>query len=152
MLLQVVLREPQAFVSVRHLIGHAHRRLAMKSTPDGRAMISGGWRGRWNPATGRGDAQEDQVRGNVTEAVVVYSSLQGAHLVEAAADRPESQTMDGIAIIDQVPGITNLLFTTGWSGHGWAIAPAVCQLSAAWAYTGQTPPLLRPCACRRFVS
>ncbi len=149
---QVVLVEPRAFVSVRPLIGHAHRRLAMKSTPDGRVMISGGWRGRWNPATGRGDAQEDQVHGNVAEAVAVYPSLEGAHLVEAAADRPESQTVDGIPIIDQVPGITNLVFATGWSGHGWAIAPAVCQLLAAWAYTGQSPPLLRPFAYRRFVS
>ena len=30
-----------------HLIGHAHRTLAIKPLPDGRVMVSGGWRGRW---------------------------------------------------------------------------------------------------------
>jgi sarcosine oxidase, subunit beta len=152
MLPQVVLVEPLTSVSVRHLIGHAHRRLAMKSNPDGRVMISGGWRGHWNPTTRRGDLQEDQVRGNVAEAVAVYPALEGAHVVEAAADRPESQTIDGIPIIDRVPGITNTLFATGWSGHGWAIAPAVCQLLAEWAYTGEAPALLRPFAYSRFFT
>jgi sarcosine oxidase subunit beta len=147
---QVVLTEPVAPVTVRHLIGHAHRRLAVKSTPEGQVMISGGWRGRWNPATGRGDAQEDQVRGNVAEAVAVYPGLEGAQIIEAAADRPESQSMDGIPIIDRVPGIANALFATGWTGHGWAIAPAVCQLLATWAYSGDAPALLRPFAYSRF--
>jgi glycine/D-amino acid oxidase-like deaminating enzyme len=139
-------------VTVRHLIGHAHRRLAVKSTPEGRVMISGGWRGRWNPSTGRGDAQEDQVRGNVAEAAAVYPGLEGARIIEAAADRPESQSVDGIPIIDRVPGIANALFATGWTGHGWAIAPAVCQLLATWAYSDDAPALLRPFAYSRFLA
>jgi sarcosine oxidase, subunit beta len=149
---QVVLTEPVAPVTARHLIGHAHRRLAVKSTPQRQVMISGGWRGRWNAATGRGEAQEDQVHGNVAEAVAVYPGLEGARILEAAADRPESQSVDGIPIIDRVPGIANALFATGWTGHGWAIAPAVCQLLATWAYSGDAPALLRPFAYSRFLT
>jgi sarcosine oxidase, subunit beta len=148
---QVVLTEPVAPVTVRHLIGHAHRRLAVKSTPNGHAMTSGGWRGRWNPASGRGDTLDAQVQGNVAEAVAVYPGLEGARIVEAAADRPESQSADGLPIIDLVPGIANAFFATGWTGHGWAIAPAVCRLLAAWANSGETPALLRPFAHRRFL-
>jgi sarcosine oxidase subunit beta len=64
------------------------------------------------------------VGGNLAEAA--YPPLEGVHIIEAAADRPESQTVNGIPIID-------VFFAAGWSGHGWAIAPAVCQLLAAWA-------------------
>ena len=149
---QVVLTEPVAPVTVRHLIGHAHRRLALKSTPNGYTMISGGWRGHWNSATGRGDPLDDQVQGNIAEAIAVYPGLNGARVVAAAADRPESQSVDGIPIIDLVPGLANALFATGWTGHGWAIAPAVCQLLAAWAYGDDTPPLLRPFAYSRFLA
>jgi sarcosine oxidase subunit beta len=149
---QVVLTQPVAPVTVRHLIGHAHRRLAVKSTPRNQVMISGGWRGRWDPAAGRGEAQEDQVRGNVAEAVAVYPGLAGAQILAAAADRPESQSVDGIPIIDRVPGIANALFATGWTGHGWAVAPAVCQLLATWAYSGDAPALLQPFAYSRFLT
>jgi sarcosine oxidase, subunit beta len=149
---QVVLTEPVAPVTVRHLIGHAHRRLAAKSTLQGQVMISGGWRGHWNPSTCRGDTLEEQVQGNVAEAIAVYPGLEGAQIIEAAADRPESQSVDGIPIIDRVPGIANALFATGWTGHGWAIAPAVCQLLATWAYSDGAPVLLRPFTYSRFLT
>ena len=44
---QIVLTEPMDAVPVHYLIGHASRLLAMKSTPDNRVMISGGWQ-VWN--------------------------------------------------------------------------------------------------------
>ena len=47
-----------------HLIGHAHRTLAIKPLPDGRVMISGGWRGRWNATSGQGEPIAEQVEGN----------------------------------------------------------------------------------------
>lgn len=150
MLPQVVVTEPVTPMPIHHLIGHAHRRLAMKSTPDGRVMISGGWRGRWDLATRRGEPQSDQVHGNVAEAVAVYPCLAGVQVAQAATDRLESNTVDGIPIIDYVPGVCNVLFATGWCGHGWALAPAVCQLVATWAYTGEAPTLLRPFTYGRF--
>jgi len=132
---QIVLTEPIEPMLVHYLIGHASRLLAMKSTPDSRVMISGGWRGRLNPHTGQGEAQPDQVQGNVAEAVAVYPGLEGVLVAEAKTDRRESTTVDGIPIIDRVPGLSNAVFATGWSGHGWAIAPAVNQLLAAWVYS-----------------
>ena len=92
------------------------------------------------------------MQGNVAEAIAVYPGLDGARVVAAAADRPESQSVDGIPIIDLVPGTANAFFATGWTGHGWAIAPAVCQLLAAWAYGGEAPALLRPFAYDRFLA
>jgi sarcosine oxidase subunit beta len=148
---QIVLTVPVESVPIHHLIGHAHRRLAMKSAPDGGIMISGGWRGRWNPESGQGEPEPDQVEGNVAEAVAVYPGLAGASVSAAKTDRRESSSIDDIPIIDRVPGATNAFFATGWSGHGWAIAPAVCQFLAAWVYQDEISPLLRPFAYRRFV-
>jgi sarcosine oxidase subunit beta len=147
---QVVFTEPVDPFPVRHLIGHAHRTLAVKAGPNDSVMISGGWSGRWNPETGRGETQPDQVLGNVAEAVAVYPSLADVHVEHAAADRLESQAVDGIPVIDHVPGVNNVLFAAGWSGHGWAIAPAVTWLLADWAFTGERPELLRPFRYDRF--
>ena len=44
---------------------------------------------------------------------------------EVFADRAEMISIDGIPIIDYLPGAENMLVGVGWSGHGWAIAPAV---------------------------
>ena len=60
------------------LIGHAHRTLAIKPLPDGRVMVSGGWRGRWDEATGQGEPITEQVEGNRLEAVAVYPALGGS--------------------------------------------------------------------------
>jgi sarcosine oxidase subunit beta len=152
MLPQIVLTAPVTPAPIYHLIGHAHRRLAMKTTPDERIMISGGWRGRWNATTGQGDTQQEQIQGNVAEAVAIYPCLDGVDVAEAAADRPETLAADGIPIIDRVPGTTNAFFATGWSGHGWAIAPAVCQLLATWVATGTMPAVLQPFAYSRFLA
>ncbi|MCB0186568.1 MAG: FAD-binding oxidoreductase, partial [Caldilineaceae bacterium] len=147
---QVALTAPVDPQPLRHLIGHAHRRLAMKALPSGQVMISGGWLGRWDERQGKGLAVADQVTGNVAEAVALYPILDGVAIVDAAADRLETESADGIPIIDQVSGIANLYYGTGWSGHGWAIAPAVSRLLATWVFTGQRSPLLAPFAYARF--
>ncbi len=149
---QVALTAPLAEPPITHLIGHAHRKLAIKVTPDRRVMISGGWAGRWDEATGRGVVQPDQVAGNLAEAVAVFPTLAQESIALAAADRVETSSVDGIPIIDQLPQAANLFFATGWCGHGWAIAPAVSRLLADWVFDGQRPPLLVPFGYSRFLA
>jgi sarcosine oxidase subunit beta len=152
---QAVFVESRHLPPLSHLIGHAHRRLAMKPGPRGTiwentTMVSGGWLGRWNQATGRGEVQPDQVAANVAEAVAVFPMLADAPVLEAFADRPECDSADRVPIIDRVPGSENVFFATGWAGHGWAIAPAVSELLAGWILGGERPDLLRPFGCDRF--
>jgi sarcosine oxidase subunit beta len=151
MLPQILVTEPVEPMPLHHLIGHAHRSLAMKAIPGSRVMISGGWRGRWNPEREQGETQPEQVEGNRAEAVAVYPSLADVAITDAVADRPETITIDGLPIIDQLPGVDNLFFATGWSGHGWAIAPAINQLLADWVYSRQQPDLLTAFSYRRFL-
>ncbi|MEM7029558.1 MAG: FAD-dependent oxidoreductase [Chloroflexota bacterium] len=147
---QVMLTQPLDIMPLNHLIGHAHRTLAMKAVPGNQIMISGGWRGQRNPETGRGETKPDQVEGNRLEAAATYPGLADVTIAEAAADRPELIALDHIPIIDHLPGADNLLIATGWSGHGWAIAPAVCQFLVEWVMTGNQPDLLAPFGLGRF--
>ena len=151
MLPQVMATEPVTPMPVKHLIGHASRTLAIKPLPTNQVMISGGWRGRWNADAGRGETLPDQVEGNRQQAIAVYPVLADVPIAEAKADRLETITADGIPIIDRLPGAENMIVAAGWSGHGWAIAPAVALLLADWALTGKQPDLLNPFSYQRFL-
>ncbi|RME63019.1 MAG: FAD-binding oxidoreductase, partial [Caldilineae bacterium] len=93
---QVLLTEPLTPPPVRHLIGHAHRRLALKALPDNRVMISGGWLGRVDPVTGQPLVDADAVIGNRAEAAAVYPALANAPIALVSVDRWESESVDGI--------------------------------------------------------
>ncbi|MDH4063155.1 MAG: FAD-binding oxidoreductase [Acidobacteriota bacterium] len=147
---QVVRSTPAARAPFRSLIGHAHRPVALKMIPGGSVMLSGGWRGRWNPDTGHGETIPASVAGNWAEAVSMFPEIGALDIAEATADRAETTCLDLVPIIDRVPGVSNVLVACGWSGHGWAIAPAVAPLLAEWALSGEAPDLLRPFSLSRF--
>jgi sarcosine oxidase subunit beta len=115
-------------------------------------MISGGWRGRWNAQADEGEVIPAQVEGNMAEAAAVYPALVGVHLAESDAARPESVCVDEVPIIDRLPGATNLIVGTGWSGHGFAISLAVAKLLADWVTGSERPEPLRPFAYDRFLA
>ena len=148
--LQVLVTEPMATLPMRHLIGHAHRTVSLKAGAGNRVMISGGWPGEWNTATDEGTPLQASIDGNLAEAVAVYPDLEGVAIETANASHLESASIDGIPIIDMLPGLANAYYATGWTGHGWAIAPVVARLLAQWAVIGRRPELLAPFAYRRF--
>lgn len=149
---QVLVSEPMDHVPVRHLIGHAHRTLSLKPEPGKKLMISGGHAGDWDAKTETGRARAAGIAANMADAAAAYPALEGLAIEEADVSHLESVCIDGIPIIDRVPGQENLLFAAGWSGHGWAIAPAVAELLAEWVLEGTRPVLLAPFSCERFKS
>jgi sarcosine oxidase subunit beta len=149
---QVLVTEPIEPQPVHHLIGHAHRPLAIKALPDRRLMITGGRLGTWDDRSQRGVVDAAQVAANLADAVAAFPCLAGAGLSMTVADRAESVSPDMVPIVDRVPGSSNAFFATGWSGHGWAIGPVVGELLAEWVITGERPALLRPFALDRFAS
>lgn len=147
---QVVISTPAEPAPFRAYVGHLHRPVALKMVPEGRVMLSGGWRGRRNPATGRGETLPASVTGNWADAVAVFPAMASLQIALATADREETNALDHVPIIDRLPGLEGLLVGCGWTGHGWAIAPAVAPLLAAWVLEGEAPPLLRPFGLTRF--
>ncbi|KAB1185367.1 MULTISPECIES: FAD-binding oxidoreductase [Haloferax] len=147
---QVSATEPMDEAPVNHLIGHDHRRLALKVLSDNRVMISGGWRGEWDDDTNQAITIDERVQGNAAEARAVFPVLEDVQLETADASRRETATVDHIPIIDTLPGATNMIIGTGWTGHGFAISLAVNQLLATWAIEGERPRRLAPFSTDRF--
>ncbi|OZM79606.1 FAD-binding oxidoreductase [Pseudonocardia sp. MH-G8] len=141
---------PPGTSPARLLVGHDSRTVSLKTVEDGVVMVSGGWQGRPG-SDGSGEVLEDQVEGNLREAGAVFPALAAAELLEASAARPESCAQDQIPIIDVVPGTANVLVAAGWTGHGFAIAPAVAEELSGWMLSGRRPPALAPFAVDRFV-
>lgn len=147
---QVVRSTPAPRAPFRSLIGHMHRPVALKMIPGASVMLSGGWRGRWNADRGRSETIPASVTGNWAEAVSLFPAIGELEIAESMADRAETTCLDLVPVIDRVPGASNVLVACGWSGHGWAIAPAVAPLLAEWALGGHSPEPLRPFALSRF--
>lgn len=147
---QVVRSTPAAVAPFRAYVGHLHRPVALKMIPGGAVMLSGGWRGRWNADTRRGETIPGSVTGNWAEAVALFPAIAELAIAESVADRAETTCLDLVPIIDRLPGVANTFLACGWSGHGWAIAPAVAPLLAEWVRGAETPALLRPFALSRF--
>lgn len=149
--LQVLVSKPLVENPVRHLVGHASRTLSLKREPDGRLMISGGRLGHWDHATGIGTPIQSEIDANVADAVAVYPSLEGIEIDAADTSHLEADSIDGIPVIDQLPGNPHVIYAGGWTGHGWAIAPAVTELLAEWTLEDRRPDLLAPFSFGRFA-
>jgi sarcosine oxidase subunit beta len=152
MALQVLVSEPLDQVANQHLIGHAHRSLAIKAEPGNRVMISGGHTGTWDAERQTGEALQSAIDANVADAVAVYPMLADIKIAVADVSHLESYSIDLVPIIDRLPAVTNAYFATGWTGHGWAIAPAVSKLLATWALEDQRPKLLAAFSYDRFCA
>lgn len=146
---QVMATQPVDGHPIRHLIGHDHRRLAVKMLPDSRVMISGGWSG--TAQSGNPETVLTQVHGNMQAARAVFPFLETVEIDEADASRAETISVDAIPIIDRSQSVENLVFATGWSGHGFAISPAITERLADWLRHGSRPALLEPFTHDRFT-
>ena len=147
---QVIVSSPARVAPFHAYIGHASRPVALKMVPGGAVMLSGGWRGAWNAETRRGEPTAASVAGNWAEATSLFSAIDELSIAVSMADRPETNALDQIPIIDRVPGTTNALVACGWTGHGWALAPAVAPYLAQWALDGEAPAPLKPFTLARF--
>lgn len=132
-----------------HLLGHDHRVLSLKPL-DGSVMISGGWRGRWNPDTRCGEPIHHNVDRNLAEAQAVFPALADAVVDQVDTLSAETCSVDALPIVDVLPTANNVVIGTGWSGHGFAIAPAVATLLAGWLTDHARPEALRPFSYSRF--
>lgn len=141
---QAILLRSQHTPEIPYLTAHDSRSLSVKLLDDDLIMLSGGWRGRWNPQTSAGETIPDNVEGNIAQLAAVFPHLGELSVLDADASRPDSAAVDQIPFIDVVPGTENIVVATGWTGHGWALVPSVSMHLADWLSTGNKPPVLAP--------
>lgn len=147
---QVSVVRPKDDFKMAHLIGHRTRNLAGKMLDPSSVMLSGGLRGYWDSKSDSGHIDEDVTARSWEDATAMFPGLADCELLVTDASRPESYSIDGIPIVDQVPGMPDIFFGTGWSGHGFAIAPAASAMLASWVRTGDRPDELEPFGLRRL--
>jgi sarcosine oxidase subunit beta len=86
----------------------------------------------------------DVLRTALADLAATVPALAGAQVLAVDNSRADTSTIDLIPVIDTVPGLDSVFVGTGWSGHGFALAPAVAEALTTWALDGERPSSLRP--------
>ncbi len=134
--LQALTTEPAPHC-LDQVLGSVGRRLSLKQLPSGSFLLGGGWPGDFTLDAPRGVTRDENVRGNVAEAVAVVPAV-GRVAVERAWLGIEARAADEVPILGPAPGLEGLVLATGFSGHGFALSPAVGEAIAA-LIVGGTP-------------
>ena len=122
--LQMLLTEP-APRGLAPVLGAFDHRLSLKQLDDGAYLIGGGWPARvTDHAVNRYELLDGSVKASLETARAVYPPLTGWAPARGWAGL-EAFTPDDLPMIGPVPGIEGLVAATGFSGHGFALTPAV---------------------------
>lgn len=144
--MMVTARAPHVLDQV---LGWVGKGISLKQVPAGGFVIGGGWPGR-----GDVDAyRTDLLPGSMAKSAATTAALlpvSAAVPVVRAWVGPDSWCRDDYPVISRLPEHPGVLVAAGFSGHGFAIAPAVGRRVAEWLRTGRTPELLRPFDVERF--
>jgi len=130
--LQMLLTDsaPPALASVLGCFG---RPLSLKQLADGAYLIGGGWPARIvDEAANRWEVLDDSVRGSLDVARSVFPPLIERTLARSWAGI-EAFTPDDLPVLGPVSGTNGLLVAAGFSGHGFALVPAVGDILARLA-------------------
>jgi sarcosine oxidase subunit beta len=130
--LQMLLTDPGP-PALRPVLSRAGGQLSLKQLVGGAYLIGGGWPGEIPDASvARGCVRDESVAGSLALARSVYPPL-ARHTVAQRWVGIEAFTPDGLPVLGPVPGIEGLLVAAGFSGHGFALAPAVGDILARLA-------------------
>ncbi len=138
--LQMVLSTPATPGSLRPVLSALGRSLSLKQLDDGAFLLGGGWLGL--PAADRRSYTllPQHIEGNWRTACELLPSV-GQQTIARAWCGLEAQSFDNIPFIGPLPGWEGLTLALGFSGHGFAISPAVGRAVAAQLAGQPTPEL-----------
>ena len=126
------------------------RGLSLKQMPQGQFVIGGGWPGISDMGAGRGWPKIGSPNGSASHMTAVVPAAIGL-LVLRIWNSLEAHTLDGIPVVGEVDGVEGYLLATGFSGHGFALAPSVGAVLAELITTGKTSLSLDQLNLRRYV-
>jgi sarcosine oxidase subunit beta len=121
--LQMLLSTPGPAV-LRPVIGSVSRALSLKQLPGGEFFLGGGWLGDANADRSGFTMRDESIAGNWAAATGLLPAV-GEQQVARGWCGLEARAIDDIPFIGRVPGIDGLALALGFSGHGFAISPAV---------------------------
>lgn len=130
-----------------------HSALRYKQLEDGAFLIGGGWPADVPDAgANRWALRDDSVAGSLAAARAVYPSLDQRTVVRSWAG-VEAFGDGDLPALGPVPGVGGLLVAAGFSGHGFALVPAIGDILARLAL-GRDPlrPLWPALACEAALA
>ena len=112
---------------VKAVIGTEGRKLSLKQTAAGHAIIGGGHLGEIAGRVGR--PRPAAVAQSLATAARVFPALSGARLAHCWAGI-EGMAADGLPVIGPSRTIAGLIHVFGFSGHGFALSPLIARIVA----------------------
>ncbi len=150
--LQMV-RSTPAPQRLKPVLGVVSRALSLKQLYDGAFLLGGGWPGEINAGRRGYTLKPESVEGNWAAACAILPAV-AQQRVDRAWCGLEAMSADGIPFVGFAPEVENLALAVGFSGHGFALAPAVGRAVADLLAGKPVPELdgLSPARINRIVS
>jgi sarcosine oxidase subunit beta len=133
------------------VIGCAGRNLSIKQMPQGHVVIGGGWPGTPDMERDWGWPRSASIHGSARDVTAIFPHLQRSGLVRVWIGL-EAMCLDGLPILGKIAGLEGLLIATGFSGHGFALAPTVGRLIAELVTADGASLSLEALSLERFSS
>jgi len=135
---------------LKPVLGCLGRGLSLKQMPQGQFVIGGGWPGISDMVADRGWPKIGSPNGSACQVTAVLPATNGLLLLRIW-NSLEAKTIDELPVLGEVDGLEGYLLATGFSGHGFALAPSVGALLTEFISTGKTSRSLDQLNQRRFA-
>ncbi len=137
---QMLRSTPGRAATLRPVVSCLGRHLSLKQLGDGSFLLGGGW-----PADAAANRlgyalRDESISGNWVEGCAVLPALRELRVAEAWGGF-EAESIDDLPFIGPTAAFSGLVLAVGFSGHGFAIAPAVGR-TVAEIIAGRTAPEL----------
>jgi glycine/D-amino acid oxidase-like deaminating enzyme len=138
--LQMILSTPAQSNVLQPVISAVGRVLSLKQLASGAFLLGGGWLGDPTPDRRSYTMRLSGVQGNWTTACELLPVV-GEQRIDHSWCGLEGQSIDDFPLIGAMPGLEGLTLAVGFSGHGFALAPAVGRCVADQINGHPTPEL-----------
>ena len=138
--LQMILSTPSHNYQLKPVISSISRALSLKQVANGGFLLGGGWLG--DPSHDRRSyiMRSSSIQGNWATAMELLPVV-GEQRIARSWCGLEAQSIDDIPFIGQIPGLHGFTLAVGFSGHGFALSPAVGRCVADQINGLPTPEL-----------
>lgn len=147
--LQMLLSTSTSSLTLQPVISAVGRHLSLKQLRDGSFFIGGGWLGDPTPDRRSYMTRASSIEGNWDAARTILPSVGEQNIARAWCGL-EAQSIDGIPFIGPTSDLAGLTMALGFSGHGFAIAPAIGR-AVADQLAGKATPELNGLSPRRLI-
>ncbi len=122
--LQMILSTPATPDFLRPVLGAVSRKLSLKQLPGGAFLLGGGWEGEILHNRRSYKLIPEHVQANWQAAHELLPAV-GEQRIANRWCGMEAQSFDGIPFVGAIPDMERVILACGFSGHGFALSPAI---------------------------